>query len=314
VDNLKLNTHAGFSTVLKFFVTEFRTKFPFRAIYQTNCQNCEGNNLENCKNLENCIDCTGCEDCTNGFQMDETYDSMDMTCMGYDKSELCYQTIGCSGIYNCLCCDSCWEDSDLKYCQLCFTSKNCFGCISLKHKEYCILNKQYSKDEYEKLSGEIIDKMKKEGIYGHFFPLILSTFGYNETVANESFPSTKSEAVKKGYGWKDDDKKDFASQTYKIPDNIDDVQDNILDEILACEQTGKNYKITPHELNFYRKLKLPIPRKCPEQRYLDRHNLKQPRQLWARTCAKCNKDIQTVYSTDRPETVCCEDCYLKTVY
>lgn len=36
-------------------------------------------------------------------------------------------------------------------------SSNIFGCIALRNKKYCILNKQYSKQEYE----ELIPKIKK---------------------------------------------------------------------------------------------------------------------------------------------------------
>jgi hypothetical protein len=32
----------------------------------------------------------------------------------------------------------------------------------LKNKSYCILNKQYTKEEYEKLVSKIIEKMMKD--------------------------------------------------------------------------------------------------------------------------------------------------------
>jgi hypothetical protein len=71
---------------------------------------------------------------------------------------------------------------------------NCFGCISLRNKSYCILNKQYSKEEYEKLVPQIIEKMQADGERGEFFDPSLSSFGYNETVAQEYFPLTRDEA------------------------------------------------------------------------------------------------------------------------
>jgi hypothetical protein len=40
-------------------------------------------------------------------------------------------------------------------------SSNLFGCIGLRGKEYCILNKQYTKEEYEALVPKIIEKMKE---------------------------------------------------------------------------------------------------------------------------------------------------------
>jgi hypothetical protein len=47
------------------------------------------------------------------------------------------------------------------YCDQCFDSKNIFGCIGLRTKEFCILNKQYTKEEYEILLPKIIEHMEK---------------------------------------------------------------------------------------------------------------------------------------------------------
>jgi hypothetical protein len=37
--------------------------------------------------------------------------------------------------------------------------------------------------------------MKSTGEWGEFFPLALSPFGYNETVAQDYFPITESKAI-----------------------------------------------------------------------------------------------------------------------
>jgi hypothetical protein len=39
--------------------------------------------------------------------------------------------------------------------------------------------------------------MKSAGEWGEFFPTELSTFGYNETAANEYFPMTEKEVKTK---------------------------------------------------------------------------------------------------------------------
>jgi hypothetical protein len=70
-------------------------------------------------------------------------------------------------------------------------SSNMFGCISANQAEYCILNKQYSKEEYESLIPKIIKHMKSTGEWGEFFPLSMSPFGYDETVAQEYYPLMK---------------------------------------------------------------------------------------------------------------------------
>jgi len=193
-------------------------------------------------------------------------------------------------------------------------SKNVFGSVGLNHNEYVILNKQYSVDEYNELLPKIIEHMKETGEWGRFFPPSVSPFAYNETLAQEFFPSNKEACQSNGYRWREPDRRDYKPQTYKVPANIQDVPDSIVNEILACKKSGKNFKITPQELRFYIKQELPIPALCPDQRYLERLALKNSRKLWDRNCAKCQAAIKTSYSPDRPDVVYCEQCYLKEVY
>src|SRR3989338_3383607 len=74
--------------------------------------------------------------------------------------------------------------------------------------EYSILNKKYTKEEYEVLVPKIIqhmkdmpyiDQMGKSYAYGEFFPSDISPFAYNETAAVDFFPISKEEAILKGY-------------------------------------------------------------------------------------------------------------------
>jgi hypothetical protein len=189
--------------------------------------------------------------------------------------------------------------------------------VSLKKAKYCIFNTQYTKEEYERLVPQIIERMKQDGDWGEFFPVSQSIYAYNETLAHEQIPLAKEEVLRLQWQWHEDD--DTAANQYlgpsqDIPDRIDDVTDDITKQILSCSVTGKPYKIIPQELTFYREMTIPLPRKCPDQRHKERLALRNPRKLWNRQCAKCSKDIQTTYSPDRPEIVYCEECYLETVY
>lgn len=152
--------------------------------------------------------------------------------------------------------------------------------------------------------------------WGVFFPAHLSPFGYNETVAQDYYPLTKQEALNQGFNWYDEPEstQQHLGVHYAIPENIKDVLDDITKQILTCEATGKPYKIIPQELEFYRKMQLPIPRKCPDQRHKERLALRNPRKLFTRNCSKCRTEMQTTYSPERPETVYCESCYLEHVY
>jgi hypothetical protein len=73
-------------------------------------------------------------------------------------------------------CSACYDGIHvLLYCyQCCLTVSNCFGCVGIKKKEYCIFNKQYTKEEYERLREKLIEHMKDTGEWGEFFPVELS--------------------------------------------------------------------------------------------------------------------------------------------
>lgn len=93
---------------------------------------------------------------------------------------------------------ACWGNvSQLLYCLYCVNNvKNCFGCVGLKSVEYCIFNKQYTKEAYEELVPKIIEKMMKDGEWGEFFPRSLSHFGYNHTVNMDKYPLTREQATR----------------------------------------------------------------------------------------------------------------------
>jgi hypothetical protein len=51
----------------------------------------------------------------------------------------------------------------IHYSEALLDCQDCFACVGLRHKQYCILNKQYTRDEYEVLVPRIIEHMKKTG-------------------------------------------------------------------------------------------------------------------------------------------------------
>ena len=103
------------------------------------------------------------------------------------------------------------------------------------------------------------------------------------------------------------------------------VNNNITKEIIQCATTNQEekekyncteaFKIIPQELEFYKKLNLPLPRYCPNCRHHQRLKNRNPFKLYTRTCQKegCHNTFQTTYSPDRPEIVYCEKCYNKEV-
>jgi len=158
--------------------------------------------------------------------------------------------------------------------------------------------------------------MRQSGEWGLYFDPALSPFGYNESLAHEYFPLTKKDALGRGWKWFEESQsqEQYFGPAVEISEHISEVGDDVTRQILRCSITGKPYKIIPQELQFYRTMGIPIPRKCPDQRHKERMALRNPRKLWSRKCQKCGKGIETTYAPERPEIVYCEECYLSTVY
>ena len=173
-----------------------------------------------------------------------------------------------------------------------------------------------------------VDKKGATYKYGEFYPIELSPFGYNETYAPEVVSLTKEEAKNNGYNWQDNIQRTTGKETLppeKIPDSIKEVKDNIVDEVFKCIECERNYKIILNELIFYKKMQIPIPRRCLYCRYATRIKRRNPFKLWYRQCmcekqnhfhgtGKCEVEFETSYDPDRPEIIYCEKCYQAEVY
>lgn len=163
----------------------------------SSCDRCTGDYLIRCKNCHEVYGAKDTEDCTYVVEPMVVNNLYDDTFSGNNCS-YSIETIGCESSSHLKYCFSCRsQSSDLSYCHFCIASHHCFGCIGLRDKEYCILNKQYTREEYEKLVPQIIEKMIVDGEWGEFFPSSISLFGYNETLANEYFPLSREEVIKK---------------------------------------------------------------------------------------------------------------------
>jgi len=262
-----------------------------------------------------------------------------------------------SQMYECLTCgDQCNQEKfcfeswpacrAMEYCCFCRSSSDCFGCVSVKKKQYCILNKQYTKEEYEELIPKIkkhmeempyIDKKGNVYKYGEFFPEEFSPLAYNETVLQKIYPLVKESAVAGGYSWREPDMREFVTTKLAedIPQDINNVDDSILKEIIQCIECKRAYRIIAPELQFLQKMKLPLPRLCILCRQTRREALVNTPRYYARTCdcageksenglyqnqtkhshkeGECPNKFETSYVPDKKEIIYCEQCYQQEV-
>lgn len=102
----------------------------------------------------------------------------------------------------------------------------------------------------------------------------MSPFGYNHTVCSLINPLSRDEATRQGFNWSDYEtpfpKVEKIIKGSMLPEDISQIPDDVLGWAIECEVTLKPFRIIRQELEFYRKHHLPLPRRHPDQRYLDR--------------------------------------------
>ena len=338
LESYQLDTFSGVEKATKEFNT-LLSKFFRRYAHVFQCLNCIGDILSMSKNSKYCFVVKNAENCRYcefvGDVSKATKDCYDLTLSGglsesYDGVTLDHSQLNFFGLFSV-------KSQDIRYTQHCHNCKHVFGCVGLRNTNYCIFNRQYTKEEYEELVPKIIEQMNKmpyidkignEYKYGEYYPIELSYFGYNESCATEVLPLLKEEALKKGFKWQDDMQRTTSKETLKpenIPDGVNEVGDSILNEVLVCINCKRNYKIVQNELIFYKKMKIPIPRRCFYCRHDARLKRINPFKLWHRSCmcdkknhfhgaGKCQVEFETSYAPERPEIVYCERCYQAEVY
>ena len=285
-----------------------------RQNYNVQTINSTGNILNNDKNCYNVYFIEDSENCRNCFRGrgKECIDSISL----YD-SEKCangsMDQLGYGNLCN-LYATSCRYSTYLDSCEEC---EYCFGCVGLRKKKYCILNKQYTKEVYEILVEKIKGDMKNRGEWGKFFPLSSAYCGYNLSLAQMMFPMSEDQAQKFGAKWEKtvEPKYENIIGGDSLPDTIGEVKDDITKQRILCPETKLSYNITKEELAFYKEHNIPLPRRHFDWRTLERF---KPFSLMITpqkgNCYFCKKEIEHYYAPDLAfQKIACLDCYQQEV-
>ncbi|MBI4133226.1 hypothetical protein HY478_01280 [Candidatus Uhrbacteria bacterium] len=301
----ELNVH-GYSSLNKARekAQELWLSFPRRFANLTKCENVIGDRVYGSKNCYHCFDVNplklSTENCKYLLTATNVADSYDVGETG-EGTQLCYEVFegwGSGITFS----NQVLMSQDVSYSYNCYTSSNLFACVGLRNKKYCILNTQYSKEEYERMVKKIREHMDRIPYtdragriyrYGEFFPPELSVFSYNESVAYEYFPITREVAEARNFRWREREERRYevTKQAEELPENIEEVDETIREEMLGCEHRGtcdeqctKAFKMIPAELQFYKRMNVPLPRRCPNCRHRARTNQRNPLKLWHRAC------------------------------
>jgi hypothetical protein len=296
---------------------------PPKPAWDTMSVDCSGSYIFFSKNCKECYDVADSENlkyCLMLYKKNQK-DSYDISGFG-NNMNLAYEggVIG-DGSNIFFCQETGINVFNVGYCKLALGGHYQFGCVSAKKGEYCIFNKKYSKEEYFELREKIIkhmdempyiDKKGNTYKYGEFFPPELSPFPYNITFAQLFNPLSKDKIEELGSSYLQENKNEYkiTKETSDIPDNIKDISDDILNEVIRCENCDRGYKIIEMELQFLRKMKLPIPRNCPFCRINEKLNLwVDNMHLKDRVCDKCGIEFKTHWGKERAPLIYCKECY-----
>lgn len=219
------------------------------------------------------------------------------------------------------------------YCYYCINAQDLLGCVNIRKKQFCILNTQYSEEEYKKIREQIIVDMKQRGEWGEFFPMKLSPFAYNESLAYEYFPLAQEVAMAKGLRWETEEWGVRGTETLlpnAIPNTIGGVDLAIAKEVLRCSTCDKNYRIIRKEFEHLKKMRLPVPLICQDCRFQKRMERFFIPILYNRHCmctedhsfhsdGPCSQEFETTYTPpqstgagyrpDGKDIVYCKLCY-----
>ena len=117
-------------------------------------------NMENSEFCNRASDCKNCyllyssnhnEDSYYGAFINDGFQCIDNT--NVYGCQVCYESVDCYDCQRVFFCEECKNCHDSYFLKSCVGCHDCLFCTNLAQKQYCIRNKQLSKEEYEKQLG-----------------------------------------------------------------------------------------------------------------------------------------------------------------
>jgi hypothetical protein len=278
--------------------------------------NSSGDLIDDSKNCFQCLFVFSGENIAYSMGNANYKDSYDLS--GGGGGELCYEfmSVSTGGNYNVHLSHQINASRNVEYSDLCRNCHDCFGCVGLKNRSFCIFNRQYSEEEYWKTLDEIKTAMLARGEYGQFFPANAMPIPYRISLA-ATYPGFRDYENAANYGYDMTESPSQKNETRgeviavaDIPADIKDVSDDIIDKVIDDTESGKQFKLAKYELNFYRLHNIALPREHPLTR-LDRFREEYDFKMttYDRSCKKCGVRIHSVYDPQKFKNVYCETCY-----
>ena len=308
---IKFDSYKNLSIVKSELENILKEKAVHRENFNLKTSSSVGNYLTNCDKCVNVFTWENSQNCRNSVRGLNTKDCIDQ--LGTWNNELSGDNSGVYGGYGIK--HSSWSNGRYsEYLDICDEVEYCFGCVGLKKKKYCILNKQYSKEEYENLKNQIISGMGKE--YGKFMPFSMGFCDYNLSTAQVYFPkTTKEEILKHGGYWSEEDlsSKDGVP-SLQLPDSISETDPNISSQALICPESHYRFNISTAEYDFHKRKNFALPRFHFDQRMLNKSRKLAIIKAYPYKCFYCQKDTMAYYPPEWGyKKIACEECYKQNI-
>lgn len=142
-------------------VEELTRKYPQTQINEGFNENTTyGNYMYYNKNCYLCFTASHCKD--SGYIHESNYQNTCFDIHYSTRNELCYEVIDSGDSFNCNYLVYSGNCQDSSYVINCSDVKNSLGVVGKAHMQYVILNRQFNKEDYERISKEILDDIKKK--------------------------------------------------------------------------------------------------------------------------------------------------------
>ncbi|MFH1253723.1 MAG: hypothetical protein V1664_05365 [Candidatus Uhrbacteria bacterium] len=285
-----------------------------------NTENSTGEYLENTTNARECYHVRGGSRnidhvtwCLGAPSTDCAY------CGGATASTDCYYSVGVTNchhsFFNMNIVTGC---QNVEYCTRCFDCENCFGCVGLKRKKFCLLNKQYSEEEYWKTLDDLKCRMLEEGNYGDIPGMRFSTQHWTSLL--DLFEIDEVTALKLGGRNFDligqgaegpEIPSDLICSSDSLPDRLEPKDFNkVIGQFYFDPTVGRRFGYLKPELELYQKLKIALPHQHPRARMVEIYRQLNKPEFIGTTCRNCNKEIKVAKNQAFPERkIYCRVCY-----
>lgn len=313
IEKMNLDSFEVISELKKEFQSILKDSAVHRENFNIKTTESTGNYLNDCDKCINCFTWSDSQNCRNSLRGLYSKDCIDQAVTWHTENSGNNSCV--DGGYQ-IKYSACSTAKYSEYLDLCEDVEYCFGCIGLRKKKNCILNKQYDKESYEILKEKIVGDMKKRGEYGKFLPMNMAICDFNFSTGILYLPNTKKEEIiKRGGYWSDDD---FTSNeginTKDIPDSINETGSEIVTQALICPQSNYRFNISQSEYDFHKRKKFALPRLHFDVRMKEQVEKTAVLRSYPYQCIYCQREVMAYYPPEWGYAkIACEDCYKQNI-